>query len=504
MIGFARIKKNVYILISHGIVARLLNLLQPILIAFYIGTSMSTDTYFLAFSATMLLTKILTEGMLVSSIPIYQQIDKRDGMKGRVEFTNNLLNTYSILGLILVILGIIFAPLIIRIFGPGFTGEMFDQSVKLFRIGAPILFFDIIRIIGSGYLQSIHAFKAGAKSGIAYNLVYIIYLLFFSQYFGVEGLMVAGIVAIISQIFILWKPVFKGGYSYKFHLLLKDRLLIRFHTFMFPILLGVGVNEVNLIIDNAIGSTLRTGTVAELNYANDIISFFVTWIIVALVTAIFPVISQRFRDDDPETIKKSFLYSLRIMIVVSIPLAILFMTLAEPLVRLFFQRGEFSYEDTIATASILRYYAPSIIGMSLMLLLNRIFYAVHSVTTPVVIGILGLVSNAVLSLIFARYLGSVGIALGTTLSVILVTLYAIIKLNLIYKIFTFKNAIVSLSKIIVAGISMAATILYLNEQFGGILEVSDIGNILVVILSAVCGLAVYTLVSRLLKVSEGD
>lgn len=500
MIGFKRIRSNVIILISHGIVARILSILQPILIAFYIGAGSSTDTYFLAFTATTLVTKIVTEGMLASSIPLYQQIDKRDGLKGRVDFTNNLLNTYSFIALALVIVGIIFAPFIIRVFGPGFSGEEFSQAVRLFRIGVPYLFFDIIRIIGSGYLQSIHAFKAGARSGISYNLVFIIYLLFLSQYFGMEGLMVAGIVAVISQIIILWKPVFKGGYRYKLQVLIKDRLLVRFNTFMFPILMGVGVNQVNLVIDNAIGSTLESGTVSGLNYANDIITFFITLIIMALVTAIFPILSERFRDDDSKTVKESFRYSLKLMILTSVPLVILFITLAGPLVRLFYQRGEFSLEDTAAIAGILRYYAPAVVGMSLLLLLNRIFYAVHSVITPVVIGLISLVFNAVLSIVFSRFFGPEGIALGTTVSVTLVTLYAMTKLNLMYEIFSFRVAISTLSKIFVAGLAMAAIILFLNSDLGGILELSGLGNMVLVFISAGLGLIVYSAVARLMKV----
>lgn len=500
MIGFNRIKKNVYILIGHGIVARILNVLQPILIAFYIGTSSSTDTYFLAFSATILITKILTEGMLASSIPIYQQIDKRDGLKGRVDFTNNLVNTYSLLALVLVILGIIFAPLVIRIFGPGFIGEEFDQSVRLFRIGAPFLFFDIIRIIGSGYLQSIHAFKAGARSGISYNLVYLIYLIFFSQYFGVEGLMVAGILAVISQIIILWEPVFKGGYRYKFEILMKDRLLIRFNTFMLPILMGVGVNQVNLVIDNAIGSTFESGTVSGLNYANDIITFFITLIIVALVTAIFPVLSERFRDDDSETVKESFGYSIKIMIVASVPLAILFISLGGPLVRLFYQRGEFSFEDTLAIASILRYYAPAVVSMSLLLLLNRIFYAVHSILTPVLIGIISLALNSILSIILSRYMGAEGIALGTTISVTIVSIYALIQLQMKYGLFKLKDVMAKISKLILAGAVMIGVILLLNYKIGLAFEINSIGNMFLVLVSTVIGLGAYGGAIYLLKV----
>ena len=500
MIGFKRIRKNVYILIGHGIVARALSFLQPILIAFYIGTSMSTDTYFLAFTASMLLTKIITDGLLLSLIPIYQQIDKRDGMKGRVEFTNNVLNTYASLGIVLAIIGILSAPWIIRIMGPGFGEEEFAQTVRLFRIGVPIIIFDFIRVIGSAYLQSIHAFKAGARSGIVYNLVFIIYLLFFSPYFGVEGLMVAGIIAVISQAIILWKPVFKGGYKYKPHILLKDRLLIRLNTFMFPILLGVGINEVNLVVDNAVGSTLETGTIAELNYANDTITFFIMLIIVSLVTAIFPVLSQRFRDDNSETLRKSFNYSIKLMVIVSLPLAILLMTMAEPIIRLFYQRGMFTYEDTLQTASILRYYSPAIIGMSLLTLLNRIFYAVHSLFTPVVVGLIGLVLNAVLSIIFAQTLGAKGLALGTSISVIIIAIYALVQLHLGYKVFHFKDTMAKITKIIFAGILMATVILFINHDFARFLEVSNLGNMFLVVISAVLGVGIYSGTLYILKV----
>lgn len=491
MITFDRIKKNVYILISHGIVARTLSFLQVILIANYIGTSMSTDTYFLAFSATMLLTKVLTESMLVSLIPIYQQIDKRDGMKGRVEFTNNVLSIYLIFAILLVVIGLIFAPLFIRILGPGFTGEKFEQTVRLYRIGAAIIIFDIIRVIGSGYLQSIHAFKAGARSGISYNLVFIIYIIFLSPYFGLEGLMVAGIVAVISQIYILWRVVYKGGYRYKFYILFKDRLISRLNSFMFIVIMSVGINEVNLAVDNAIGSTLATGTIAELNYANDIITFFVALIITSLVTAIFPVLSQRFRDGDPSMLRKSFRYSLKLILLVTIPIAILFISMSVPMVRIFYERGEFGYEDTIRTASILRHYSPAIIGMSLIMLISRIFYAVHSLTTPLILGGISLVSNIVISIILSRIIGAEGIALGTSISVGLVTLYALIRLNMIYGLFTGREILEKLGKIVFASLSMIVVILYLVYDVGEVLQATYLGNMSLVIISGIIGVMTF-------------
>ncbi|HZH93537.1 MAG TPA: lipid II flippase MurJ, partial [Tissierellaceae bacterium] len=139
MMSFKTIKKQTQDLLTFGLFARLLNFLKGILLAFFIGANFRTDTYLVAFSASVFLIGIVADALIVSLIPIYHQIDRRDGKKGRFEFTHNLISYWTILGLILMVLNFLLAPFIVKLFGPGFGPEGFNQAVRLFRYGAPIV-----------------------------------------------------------------------------------------------------------------------------------------------------------------------------------------------------------------------------------------------------------------------------------------------------------------------------------------------------------------------------
>src|SRR5690554_4729439 len=147
MMSFKTIKKQTQDLLTFGLWARLLNFLKGILIAFFIGANYRTDTYLVAYSASVFLIGIVADALIVSLIPIYQQIDKRDGKKGRFDFTHNLLSYWTILGSALMVLNFILAPAIVRLFGPGFGQAEFNQAVRLFRFGSPIVLVHVYRAI---------------------------------------------------------------------------------------------------------------------------------------------------------------------------------------------------------------------------------------------------------------------------------------------------------------------------------------------------------------------
>ncbi|MDY0235677.1 MAG: murein biosynthesis integral membrane protein MurJ [Gudongella sp.] len=430
MMSFDTIKKQTKDLVTFGLWARLLNFLKGILIAFFIGANFRVDTYIVAFSATIFIIAILSEALVVSLVPLYQQIDKRDGERGRFEFTHNLISFWSIIGFTLLILSYILTPIIVRIFAPGFSVLELQKSIRLFRYGAPIILAYIYKAIFGGYLQSQHLFRAGAKGGVANAIVYIVYLVFFSRRFGLEGLMIAGVIAVSVQAYILAEPIFANqGYRYKPYILLKDRSLIRLNSFLLPIVIGVGINQINLAVDNAIASFLIEGTISELNYADEIIHLFIGVIVIALVTAIFPVISEKDIRFHEEELKHSIRYSIELILIVSIPATILILTMAEPIVRVFYERGEFGVAATLATAKFLIYFAIGIIGSSLLLLITRIYYANEYTNKPIFVAFLSLVLNIVFNIILVFAMGASGIALGTSLSVLIASFYGIYDLE---------------------------------------------------------------------------
>lgn len=499
MITLNSIKKPAKVIISLGLLARVLGFLKGILIAYFIGVNYKTDTYIVAFSATMLLTKIIADGLIVSLIPIYQQIDQRDGLKGRNEFTNNVINSYIVFSVILVAIGYIIAPLIIKAFGPGFDGLESIKAVRLFRLGLPIMTAHFIRGICGGHLQSIHAFRAGARSGVVNNLIYIVYLVTLSRWFGLEGLMITGVIAVIGQVYIMMKAMIKVGFKYKFYILLKDKLLIRLNSFMLPILIGIGINEVNFAIDNALGSSLQQGTVAELNYAYEIILFFISAFIVAIVTAMFPLLSEMFSKDKHNELNKSINFSFRLLILILVPLTVILITMSEPMVKVFYERGAFGNDSTIKTAQILVYYSIGLVGMALVLLINRIYYAINHLNTSMIIGAIALGYNLILSLILVKFMGANGIALGTSISVILTSVYGILDLNRRLGFLSWKNVLKDSLRIIFAAGFMVTVINVINSNLRALLGENLFGNLLLIISTAIIGLLAFVFIIFITK-----
>ncbi len=499
---FQLIKKQTKDIVFFGIIARILIFIKGILIAFQIGSSYNTDIYLLAFSASLLLTSVIGDGLAVSLIPVLQQVDKRDGMKGRLEFINNAINMSLFFSIILIILGYFGAPLIIRLMGPGFKGLEFEHTVSLFRIGLPIISINFIRAIFVGYLQSQHKFQAGAKGAVVNNLIYIIYLSIFSNRFGLEGLMIAGLFAMIGQSIVLLRAMIKGGYKYSFEFLYKSRTFQRLVSFVIPISLGIGINELNTAVDNAIGSSLPAGTIAILNYANNIIQLILGLFVLALVTAIFPVLSESYNKNSNEELTKNVKFGIRIISLIIIPVTIVFLILPELIVKLVYERGEFGHAATVLTAGILKLYAIGMLGMGLLALIIRIYYAIHDTVTPMKVGLIALPLNAVLSVILVKFIGANGLALGTSISVLITTIIFVFDLNERLDLFEFERSGKTIIKIAIASLTMAILIILVKNNLGPILNSSFGEEMALLILSVGIGITAYWTLLNKLKIIE--
>ena len=173
--------KSVWIIIIFGIASKILGFIKETLIASEIGCCFRTDAYFVAFAGATLLAEILGEGISTSMVPVLLKIEAKEGKEKKIDYVNNLLHITILASLILLVLGWFLSPAIINIMAKGFKGEEFYLTVKLMKIGLPIISLIMIRSVFVAYLQSNHGFKAGAKSWIYYNIVYIIYLIFFNQ-----------------------------------------------------------------------------------------------------------------------------------------------------------------------------------------------------------------------------------------------------------------------------------------------------------------------------------
>lgn len=376
-----------------------------------------------------ILAEIIGEGISTSMVPVLMKIEAKEGQEEKLEYINNILNMVILLSLVLMLLGWGLSPIIMKILARGFKEDELYLSIELMKLGLPMVSFILIRSVFVAFLQSNHGFKAGAKSWVYNNIVYIIYLLFFNQY-GVYGLMVAGVLASLSQLFSVIPASRKMGYKYKFNLNFKDIYFKEMLVLLMPIIIGLSVNRVNLLIDRSMASNLPKGSISYLNYADNIIQLVLGIFIAAIVTVLFPIISQEYSRDNWEGSKKMMGKGMKIILGIAIPSTMLLIVFSQPLVRLFFERGAFSPKATKITSQVLIYYGLGLISRALVLILTKIHYAIYNSKTPTICAFLGIILNFILNKGLSKYMGVAGIALATSISTTIIMLLLLLELKL--------------------------------------------------------------------------
>ncbi len=419
MSGISKAKSSIVTIMALASVSRILSAIKDILIASKLGSGVATDIYVVAFTAATFLIGIIGEGITITLIPLLQEVEMKEGNKEKMRFFNNIIHVVLLLVLILALAGWIVAPLLIKLFAKGFGGEEFELAVRMLRIGLPIILFIGLRSIFAGFLQSGHGFKSGAKSFVYNNLVYIFFLVFFIDRFGLEGLMVASIAAVFVQVIIVYRTTRRLGYKYEFILDFKDEYLKKALILIAPIIIGISINQVNVTVDNSIASGLMTGSISVLTYANNIIGIIMGIFITSISTVMFPMLSEEYIKDNKGCYREIIDQSIEFILLIIIPAMAILLIFAEPLIRIIFQRGAFDTQATIMTSQALRYYSIGLIGMAMGLVFTRAYYSIHDTKTPMYYGAIGVIINIALDLILVRRLGYKGIAFATSISAIL-------------------------------------------------------------------------------------
>ena len=489
-------------MIVFGLVSKLLGFIREMLIAAKFGSGMETDTFFIALTAATLFTTILTKSLNTTMIPIMSEVEEKEGKDRKKVHTNNLLNISFLMATALVVLGWLFSPLIIKILAPGFKGAQFDLAVLMMRIGMPVIIFAGIVGIYRGYLQSEMMFVESAASQFPFNFTYIIFLITLSGIFGIKGLMVTSVLAVGSQILIQLPGIKKTGYRYKFLINFKDQYIKKILYLVLPVLVITAVEDLNQIIDKSMASTLIEGSISALNYSNRLRSFILAIFITAITTVLFPMLSKEAAKESLDSFKGLIRNGFNVILLITIPASVGMMVLAQPIVRLAFERGAFDPMATKMTSAALLFYSLGLVGAALQLLINRVYYSLQDTKTPMYNGFISLGLNIVFNLILIKPLAHSGLALATTIATTVTTGTLIYRLRQkIGSLGMSKYALCGIKSLVsslIMGILVYLTYYPLESKVLG----NTILELAVLLGVASLGAAVYFFIIYLLKVEE--
>ena len=488
---------SIFTLISKG-----LGFLREIMIASRFGSGIETDTYFVAMTATVIIVGTIGTALKTTLIPIFSEVEGRHGKRAKLKFLNNILNIVLVLSFIIIVLGYIFSPLIIKVLANGFEGSQFDLAVNLNRIGLPIAMFLGLTHVFSGLLDSNEIFGPSAISGIPYNFVFLIYLVFFGKNSSIEALMLTTVIATSTQFLILLPAVRHMGYRYKFKINLKDPYLKKGMILVLPVLIGSAVQQINIVIDRTLASGLRKGSISALTYSSRINDMVIAVFIMAITTVIFPRLSKAFSDEDREGVNEILGQGINIILIITVPATIGLLMLAEPLVHLFFVRGSFDINDALMTSQALMFYSLGLVGFSLRLMLNKVYYSFQDTRTPMINGAIAVVVNLIFNLILIKPMGHSGLALATSISATVTTILLFLSLRKKIGPIGLTKYIICFLKTLAASLVMGALVYLIYYRLGAVLPVTKTIQMILLLASALVGATAYFGLCILFKVDE--
>jgi putative peptidoglycan lipid II flippase len=313
-------------------------------------------------------------------------------------------------GVLLVVtaLGLIFTPQVALVFNPGSADDpvKFGLIVDLLRLTFPFLLFVSLTALAGGALNSFNRFAIPALTPVILNLCMIAGALWLAPLMGMSILALGWAVLAAGALQLLFQlPALRGidlltlprwGWSHP-----DVRRVLRL---MVPTLFGSSVAQINLLLDTVIASFLFAGSQSWLSQADRFLELPLGVFGVALGTVILPALSRHHVKTDAAGFSAALDWGLRTTLLIAVPAAVGLMLLSVPLVATLFQYGKFTAFDTHMAAMSVFGLSFGLPAFALLKIVLPAFYARQDTTTPVRAGIVALVSNMVLNLLFLALL----------------------------------------------------------------------------------------------------
>ncbi|HHW57351.1 MAG TPA: murein biosynthesis integral membrane protein MurJ [Clostridia bacterium] len=401
--------------------SKIFGFLRDMTLAAKFGTSVSMDAYNMATVIPMILFAAVTASIATTVIPIFTEYLQKEGKQKAFDFVNNLLGVVLLTTIILTLLSFLFVPYLVKFVAPAFTGDKFELTVKLTTILLPTMVLIAASNIFTGALQAMEHFTVPAMIGIPYNVIVITIAILYGSQFGIIAIAYAIIIATFVQALMQLPVLYSLGYRFRLRVNFKDEGVKRVILLAMPVLIGTGIQTINVYVDRVIASFLPDGSIAALNYANRLNMFALGIFSTAIATVIYPVLSKHSVADDKEDFIKSLNFAVSGILYVLIPVSIGAMVLRMPIIKLLFERGAFDKTSTHLTSIALFYFAIGMTAYGLRDVLSRSFYSMKDTKTPMINGAMAVLLNIVLNLILVRYLKLGGLALSTSIAAIFAT-----------------------------------------------------------------------------------
>ncbi len=476
------------------ILSKILGFLRQTVIADAYGATLETDIYFLSSDFMISLSGAFLASLTTALVTVYIDIRTKKSKEEANTVASTMLTMFLFIGCVFILLINLFTPWIARLLESDYPPEAHNTLVQYLRIFSVTFIFTALQSIYAAVLNANNTFTPGKLYGIIYNPIAIFMVLAFAGKWGISALIVAYFAANIIQTLLLglWA---RKNYSYRPSVNFRDPTIKHLIYLSAPLLLSNIFIQLNGIIDKMICSRLGEGIASNYSYAYTLEQFITATITATLSLILLSRYATYVSEGNTEMVVKTFKESLSGLLVLLVPITIVACVMSPEIVKIVYMRGKFDETAAYHTSRALIGFAVGFGLIAVREMYIRLHFAYQDTKMPMVANIAAVFLNAALSFLLAPYIGVLGVALATSLSVILTICLLNRSVKKYLPNFRFLAMRKLLIKLTVAGAATAATALVMRQ----ILQSSPIVEFL---LCAFAALLVYALSLILMRCEE--
>jgi len=385
----------------------------------------STDAFFIAFTIPNTLRMLLGEGAVSNAfVPVFAEARAKEGGPAALRFLAGFSGSLGILLLIASALGMVFAPAFTLAYAGGFlrSPERFALVTDLTRWLFPFLFLSGLGALATGALNALGSYGVSAFAPLALNVAMIaapFTMLGLSAQLGLApvgalalGALLGGVLQLGVQLYALARmrdlPAPRTGRD--------DPHVRKALGLMLPLVLGLGVYQLNMLLSRLFASFLPEGSQSYLNYGQRVVEIPQGMFALAVASAALPTLARLRSEGKRDELVALFNYSLRLTLFVALPASVALAVLAEPVAAVLFGRGAFAQRHVIETSHSLAFQALSVWAVAAVRTVVPMFAAHQDTRTPVRASAANLVVFlAVTALLMPRF-NHVALAVGNSVA----------------------------------------------------------------------------------------
>lgn len=492
-----RMARTAIFMVFAVLASKVLGMLRDVLIADAYGTGGAAVAYETASRLPILLFDLVIGGVVAASfVPIFNELTVKEGREAAFDYANRYINILLVLTLVLALLGGLFSSPLVELLAPGLSEETHGLAVALNRIMFPMVIFMALAYALVGLLQSMGEFRVPALMSLVSNGIMVIYLLFFNGKLGVIGLAAAMLLGWGAQAAMQMPSAHRLGYRWRPTSLALTPAIRRSLAMALPILISTWMQPLCNLINTRFASGIAEGrAITAIGYANRLYVIIVGVFSFVATNLLFPYLSRATAAGEHSEAERLTGLSLKLLALIILPIAFGAAVLAEPIIALVFERGEFGPQDTLMTAEALRCFALGMPFVAFNEVYTKLLFSRQKPKPAMVTAMAAVAVNfAFISPLSARF-GVSGIALASVAAIAVNCVLNHLWLRRGGTRLLLGTDWLDFAKILAAAICMAGAVVLTVRGF-------DLGRLSETLIAVVIGAAVYALLLLLLRERE--